>query len=162
MRFARSLPAGTDLAPSVLPPQGSAQAKTWDLPSAYAPVNFHTLSFENLAEGVNSATGGKRIIKVHSGASFVKATEITRAVRVGQVPIGEICSSCYPTRTPSMRLKVFLANGYRAGRKLGTPQPPLVEKGHDAQGVKLHSWAPWLQQGLIALKKETQQRRPPG
>lgn len=104
MRFPKSLPAGTDLAVSVLPLRFSVQAKTWNLQSAYAPVHFFVLSLENLAEGTKSATGGKQIIEVHSGASFVKVTESKRAVRVGQVPIGKICPGCYPTRTPSMRL----------------------------------------------------------
>ena len=39
---------------------GFAQAQTkWDLPSAYAPANFHTENLEFFAKEVDAATGGK-------------------------------------------------------------------------------------------------------
>ena len=45
----------------------AANAQSWDLPSAYAPSNFHTVNLEKFAEGVKNATGGKLSLKVHGG-----------------------------------------------------------------------------------------------
>lgn len=155
MRFLKSFLAGSSVALSVLPLQVGAQAQTWDLPSAYAPANFHTVNLEKFAEGVKGATGGKLIIRVHSGASLYKATEIKRAVQTGQVPAGEILMTLLSNENPVYAVDgvPFLANSYEAARKLAAVQRPHVEKVLDAQGLKLLFWVPWPPQGLMAPKE---------
>ena len=37
----------------------SGQAQSWDLPTAYAPTNFHTANIEKFSAGVKQATGGQ-------------------------------------------------------------------------------------------------------
>jgi TRAP-type C4-dicarboxylate transport system substrate-binding protein len=155
MGFVKSLLAGTGLALSVLSLPVNAQAQTWDLPSAYAPANFHTVNLEKFAAGVKNATGGKLVIKVHSGASLYKATEIKRAVQTGQVPIGEILMTLLSNENSVFAADglPFLANSYEAARKLAAVQRPQVEKVLDAQGLKLLFWVPWPPQGLMAPKE---------
>ena len=78
-----------------------AQAQTkWDLPSAYAPGNFHTENLEYFAKQVDAATAGKLKIVVHSNASLFKAPEIKRAVQGGQAQLGEILLVNYENENP--------------------------------------------------------------
>ena len=65
------------------PSIGFAQTK-WDLASAYAPANFHTLNLNQFAADVDKTTNGKLKITVHPAASLFKAPEIKRAVQGGQ------------------------------------------------------------------------------
>ena len=67
----------------------SAQTK-WDLASAYAATNFHTVNLNQFAADVDKATGGKLKITVHANAALFKAPEIKRAVHTGGAQAGEI------------------------------------------------------------------------
>ncbi len=133
----------------------AANAQSWDLPSAYAPTNFHTINLEKFADGVKSATGGKLQLKVHSGASLYKATEIKRAVQTGQAPIGEILMVLLVNENPLYAVDglPFVAASYDAARKLSDVQRPYIEKILDAQGLKLLYSVPWPPQGLYAPKE---------
>jgi len=133
----------------------AVSAQSWDLPSAYAPSNFHTVNLEKFAEGVKSATGGKLVLKVHPGASLYKATEIKRAVQTGQAPIGEILMVLLVNENPLYAVDglPFVAASYDAARKLSDVQRPYIEKILDAQGLKLLYSVPWPPQGLYAPKE---------
>ena len=37
---------------------GAARAQSWDMPTPYAPTNFHTQNIDRFAAGVKQATGG--------------------------------------------------------------------------------------------------------
>ncbi|MEK7752280.1 MAG: TRAP transporter substrate-binding protein [Acidobacteriota bacterium] len=133
----------------------AAGAQSWDLPSAYAPANFHSVNLEKFADGVKSATGGKLQIKVHPGASLYKATEIKRAVQTGQAPIGEILMVLLVNENPLYAVDglPFVAASYDAARRLSDVQRPYIEKILDAQGLKLLYSVPWPPQGLYAPKE---------
>ena len=66
-----------------------AGAASWDMPTPYPDVTFHTVNINEFANDVAEASGGELEIKVHSGGSLFKHPEISKAVRSGQVPIGE-------------------------------------------------------------------------
>ena len=51
-----------------------AQTK-WDLPSAYAPANFHTENLEFFAKEVDTATAGKLKINVPDTDDFPSGTD---------------------------------------------------------------------------------------
>jgi len=133
----------------------AAGAQSWDLPSAYAPSNFHTVNLEKFAEGVKNATGGKLLLKVHAGASLYKATEIKRAVQTGQAPIGEILMVLLVNEHALYAVDglPFVAASYEAARKLSNVQRPYIEKILDAQGLMLLYSVPWPPQGLYAPKE---------
>jgi TRAP-type C4-dicarboxylate transport system substrate-binding protein len=133
----------------------AVRSQSWDLPSAYAPTNFHTVNLEKFAEGVKGATSGKLVLKVHPGASLYKATEIKRAVQTGQVPIGEILMVLLVNENPVYAVDglPFVAASYDAARKLSNVQRPYVEKVLDAQGLKLLYSVPWPPQGLFVPKE---------
>lgn len=133
----------------------SAQAQSWDMPTAYAPANFHTVNIERFAAGVKQATGGKLLLKVHSGASLYKMPEIKRAVQSGQVPIGEVLMVTLVNENALYAVDglPFLASSYADARKLWAAQRPYIERLLDAQGVRLLFAVPWPPQGLMTAKE---------
>ena len=116
---------------------GPAAAERWDMPTPYADNNFHTLNIKQFAEDVNRATGGKLEIVVHSAASLFKLPEIKRAVRTGQVPIGEVLMSALGNEDPMFEVDSvpFLASDYESARKLWEISKPYVEKRLAKQGL---------------------------
>ena len=56
---------------------GSASAQTkWDMPTGYAPGNFHTENVRQFAADIDKATVGKLKITVHDAGSLFKQNEI--------------------------------------------------------------------------------------
>ena len=96
-----------------------AQTK-WDMPTAYAPTNFHTENIAQFIADVDKASAGKLKIQLHPGASLFKATEIKRAVQSGQAQIGEILISGYSNEDPIFGVDSvpFLATSYADAAKL--------------------------------------------
>src|SRR5690606_25813920 len=122
-----------------------ATAQSWDMPTAYAPANFHTANIDKFAAGVKGATGGKLSIKVHPGASLYKMPEIKRAVQTGQVPIGEVLMVTLTNENPLYAVDglPFLASSYADAQKLWGIQRPYVERILAAQGLRLLFAVPW-------------------
>lgn len=131
----------------------TAQTK-WDMPTPYAPNNFHTVNVEKFAAGVKQATGGKLVIAVHSNASLFKMPEIKRAVQTGQAQIGEVLMVVLSNENPLYDIDglPFFATSYDAARKLADLQRPYIEKILDSQGLKLLYAVPWPPQGLQVNK----------
>ncbi len=133
----------------------SVQAQSWDMPTAYAPANFHTANIERFAAGVKQATSGKLSLKVHSGASLYKMPEIKRAVQSGQVPIGEVLMVTLANENALYAVDglPFLASSYTDARKLWAAQRPYIDRMLDAQGLRLLFAVPWPPQGLLTAKE---------
>ena len=131
----------------------NAQVK-WDLPSAYAPANFHTENLQVFAKDVDTATSGKLKITVHPGASLFKAPEIKRAVQGGQAQLGEILLANYENEAPLFGLDgiPFLATSYPNAKRLYETQKPALEKYLAAQGMRLLYAVPWQPQGIYTKK----------
>lgn len=132
-----------------------AGAESWDLPTAYAPTNFHTINVERFAAAVKEATGGKLSMKVHPGASLYKMPEIKRAVQTGQVPVGEVLMVTLSNENPLYAIDglPFLASSYADAQKLWNAQRPYIERLLDSQGIRLLYAVPWPPQGLMANKE---------
>jgi len=133
----------------------SATAQSWDLPTGYAPTNFHTLNIERFASAVGKATDGKLVIKVHPGASLYKMPEIKRAVQTGQVPIGETLMVTLSNENPLFAIDgmPFFASSYALAEKLWRIQRPYIDKLLTEQGLKLLFAVPWPPQGLMVNKE---------
>ncbi|MGC2776172.1 MAG: TRAP transporter substrate-binding protein [Bradyrhizobium sp.] len=131
----------------------TAQTK-WDMPTGYAPSNFHTVNIEKFAESVKAATAGKLLINVHSNASLFKAPEIKRAVQTGQAQIGEVLMVLLSNENPMFDIDglPFFATSYDAAEKLARVQRPYVEKLLEKQGIKLLFAVPWPPQGIQVNK----------
>jgi TRAP-type C4-dicarboxylate transport system substrate-binding protein len=134
---------------------GTAAAQAaWNMPTGYAPTNFHTVNNTAFAEAVGKATGGKLAIKVHPNGSLYKMPEIKRAVQQGQVPIGEVLMVTLVNENAaySMDGLPFFASNYDDAAKLWKVQRPVIEKMLDEQGLMLLYAVPWPPQGLFVPK----------
>ncbi len=131
----------------------SAQVK-WDLPSAYAPGNFHTENLVQFATDVEKATGGKLKITVHANASLFKAPEIKRAVQGEQAQAGEILLVNFENENPLYGVDgvPFLATSYADSMKLYRASKSAVDKLFAAQGIKVLYTVPWPPQGIFSKK----------
>ncbi|WP_296444632.1 TRAP transporter substrate-binding protein [Rhodoferax sp. UBA5149] len=137
---------------------GTAAAQTkWDLPAAYPASNFHTENIIQFAKDVDTATGGKLKITVHTNASLFKAPEIKRAVQGGQAQIGEILLVNFENENPIFGVDgiPFLASSFADSKKLYATQKPVLDKVLGAQGMKLLYAVAWPPQGLYVKKELT-------
>jgi TRAP-type C4-dicarboxylate transport system substrate-binding protein len=133
----------------------SAAAQTkWDMPTPYAPTNFHTENVVQFAADVDKATGGKLKIQVHPNASLFKANEIKRAVQSGQAQIGEILISGYSNEDPIFGIDSvpFLATSYGDAAKLWKASRRALEERFAKQGMKVLYSVPWPPQGIYSNK----------
>jgi TRAP-type C4-dicarboxylate transport system substrate-binding protein len=131
----------------------AAQTK-WDMPTPYAPSNFHTENIAQFAADVDKATAGKLRITVHSNASLFKAPEIKRAVQGNQAQIGEILLSGYSNEDPVFGVDSvpFLATSYADARKLWAASKKATEERFAKQGLVILYTVAWPPQGIYSSK----------
>lgn len=128
----------------------SAQAETWDMPTPYPDATFHTVNIAEFAADVTAATDGALEINVHSAASLFKHPEISRAVRSGQVPMGEFFLSLLANEDPAFGADSlpFLATNYEDAERLWAAQKDVISDLLDEQGMMVLYSVPWPPQGL--------------
>jgi TRAP-type C4-dicarboxylate transport system substrate-binding protein len=133
---------------------GAAAQTKWDMPTPYAPTNFHTENVIQFAADVDKATNGKLKITVHSNASLFKAPEIKRAVQGGQAQIGEILLSGYSNEDPIFGVDSvpFLATSYVAARKLWQASKKATQDRFEKQGMMVLYSVAWPPQGIYSSK----------
>ncbi|WP_428610492.1 TRAP transporter substrate-binding protein [Sedimenticola sp.] len=130
---------------------GSVSAATkWDMPTPYGDGVHHTKNVRMFADDVKSATNGELEITVHSGASLFKHPQIHRAVRSGQVNIGELFMGLLGNDDPIFKADniPFLASDFDSAKKLWKASRPHVEKRLQKDGLKLLYAVPWPPQGF--------------
>jgi TRAP-type C4-dicarboxylate transport system substrate-binding protein len=129
----------------------SASAATkWDMPTPYGDGVHHTKNVKAFAEDVNKATSGELNIIVHAGASLYKHPEIHRAVRTGQVSIGEMFMGLLGNANPIFKADniPFLASDFDTAEKLWSASRGPIEKALAKEGLKLLYAVPWPPQGF--------------
>ncbi|HHI82472.1 MAG TPA: C4-dicarboxylate ABC transporter substrate-binding protein, partial [Rhizobiales bacterium] len=116
---------------------------------------FHTVNIMQFAKDVEAATGGSLKIKVHSAGSLFKHAAISKAVRSGQVPIGEFFMGLLANENPAFGVDTlpFLATNYTQAQKLWAAQKPVVTRLFDKQGLMPLFSVPWPPQGLYTKKE---------
>ena len=130
---------------------GTAQAQTrWQVASAYPDGNFHTKNLREFIEAIQSASGGRLQLQLHSNAALLKMPEIKRGVQTGQVQMGEILLSAYGNEDPFFEVDSvpMLVTSTAMARKLAELQKPYVEARLNRQGLSLLYWVPWPPSGL--------------
>jgi TRAP-type C4-dicarboxylate transport system substrate-binding protein len=150
MRFRNAFAATLAAAACTL---AAAQTK-WDMPTPYAPTNFHTENIQQFAGEVDKATNGKLKITVHSNASLFKANEIKRAVQGGQAQVGEILISGYSNEDPLFGVDSvpFLATSYADAARLWKASRKALEDRFAKQGMIVLFSVPWPPQGIYSSK----------
>ena len=127
-----------------------AYAEKWDMPLAYSATNYHSENAAKFAAAVTEATGGELEIVTHPSGSLYKGGEIFRAVRTGQVPIGERLISALGNEDPIFEIDAlpFLATSFEDAMKLYKASKPAMEKVLNGKGLMLLYAVPWPPQGL--------------
>ncbi len=134
---------------------GSASAATkWDMPTPYGDGVHHTKNIRLFAEDVKAATNGELTIVVHSGASLFKHPEIHRAVRTGQVSVGEMFMGLLGNKEPVFKVDniPFLASNFDSAEKLWRVSRPYIKAKLKREGLKLLYVTPWPPQGFYTKK----------
>ncbi len=134
---------------------GSSYAATkWDMPTPYGDGVHHTKNVRLFADEVAEKTNGELKIVVHSGASLIKHPEIHRAVRTGQVAIGEMFMGLLGNDNPIFKADniPFLASDFASAKKLWAASRPSIEKALEKTGIKLLYAVPWPPQGFYTKK----------
>jgi len=126
----------------------------WDMPTPYTETVFHTKNIEQFTKDIKQATQDTISIRIHAGASLYKHTEIKRAVRGGQVAIGEVLISLLSNEDPLFKIDVLplLATDYVQAKILWQTSRVAIEKALDEKGLKLLFAVPWPPQGLYSKK----------
>lgn len=130
----------------------SFAATRWDMATPYVDATHHTQNVIQFAKDVKQATKGELEIVVHSGASLIKHTEIARAVRTQQVPIGEVFIGILGNSDPIYKLDniPFLATNFEQAKALYAASKSTLEKKLDKDGMMLLYSVPWPPQGIYS------------
>ena len=150
--FAGALAAGLLAATAM----SSAWAgEKWDMPAGYSAKNFITKSYISFAEAVTKNSGGSLEVVVHPSGSLYKASEIMRAVRSGQVPIGARYIGAHAKEDAIFGIDTvpFLATDADQAWKLYQASKPQLAAALEKRGMKLLFTAVWPPQGLFSKKK---------
>ena len=131
-----------------------AFAVKWDMPTPYGDGVHHTKNIRQFAEDVDKATNGDLKIVVHSGASLIKHPEIYRAVRTGQVPVGEMFMGLLGNDNPIFKADniPFLASDFDSAARLWAASRPQITAALEKNGIKLLYAVPWPPQGIYTKK----------
>ncbi|WP_298855009.1 TRAP transporter substrate-binding protein [uncultured Ruegeria sp.] len=128
-----------------------AQEK-WDMPAAYSGKNFISQSYIAFAEDVTANSAGALEIVVHPAGSLYKGSEILRAVRSGQVPIGGRYMGAHAKEDPIFGLDTvpFVATNFDEAWALYQASKPAIEAALEERGMKLLFMPVWPPQGLFS------------
>jgi TRAP-type C4-dicarboxylate transport system substrate-binding protein len=137
---------------------GSVLAQTpqkWDMPSAYGGNSFIVKSFSDFADDVRARTDGMIDIVVHPGGSLYSGAEIMRAVRDGQVPIGERFMGAHANEDLIFGLDTlpFLATSQEDAWNLYQASKPALEAALAERNLKLLYTQLWAPQGLYSVRE---------
>ncbi|MCZ2722014.1 TRAP transporter substrate-binding protein [Marinomonas sp. 15G1-11] len=130
----------------------SASAAQWHMPTPYGDSNHPTKIAYQFAEEIKEKTNGELDITVHSGASLVKHPEIPRAVKTGQVQMGEVFIGIMGNTHPIFKHDniPFLATNYDDAKKLWNAAKPEMQKQLNKEGMTLLYSVAWPAQSLYS------------
>ncbi|MCV6605192.1 MAG: TRAP transporter substrate-binding protein [Porticoccaceae bacterium] len=149
--FCKKLPAAIAAATLALTSLSASAGDTWDMPAAYSAKNHITQSYLQFAETVTANSGGELEVIVHPAGSLYKGSEIMRAVRTGQVPLGGRYLGAHAAEDSVFGLDTlpFLVTSPEGARTLYEKSKPALEKAFEKRGMKLLFAVPWPAQGLF-------------
>ena len=135
--------------------QQQSEYTVWNMPTSFGDGVFHTKNIQEFAKEIEQGTQGKLKLEIYSGASLYKQPDIKRAVRSGQVAMGETVLSLYGNENPIYQIDTLplLATSYENARKLWIASREELENSLAAQNLKLLFSVPWPPQGLY-IKRE--------
>ncbi|GAB3487598.1 TRAP transporter substrate-binding protein [Marinomonas epiphytica] len=127
-------------------------ADKWHMPTPYGDGNLQTQIAYEFAQEIKDKSAADLDITVHSGGSLVKHTEIPRAVKTGQVQMGELFLGILGNENPIYKHDniPFLATTYEDAQRLWEAAKPSVAKQLDKDGMMLLYAVAWPAQSLYS------------
>ena len=112
---------------------------SWTMPTPHAPNTFLTANAQRFAEDLEVSSEGRIRIEVQSGGRLYAHEEIERAVRKGEVPVGEFMFSGLALQEPLFGADTvpFLASGYRKAERLWQASRATTERRLEARDLVL-------------------------
>jgi TRAP-type C4-dicarboxylate transport system substrate-binding protein len=155
--WTKSLLPSLSISALILVAPAAQAANVWDMPTPYPEAEFHTKNVNLFANDLVRRSNGQIKIKVHSAQSLFKHPEIKRAVRTGQVPIGELLMANMQNDDAIFGADVvpFLATSHQQAMALYRAQRPHVEKRLKKRGMRLLYAVPWPGQGFYTKRTIT-------
>ncbi len=116
-----------------------SETLTWTMPTPHAPNTFLVENAKRFAKDLEAASGGGIHIEVRSGGRLYSHEAIERAVREGEVPIGEFMLSGLASREPLFAADTvpFLASGYRKAQRLWRASRAVIGRRLEARNLVL-------------------------
>jgi len=149
---------GAALATPALARGAAAQAAIrWQMATPYPDGNFHTRNIRTFLEEVQSASGGRMSVQLHSGASLLPMPQIKRGVQTAQVQLGEILLAAYSNEDVFFDADSIpqLVSNLAEAKRLADLQRPFIEARLARQGLSLLYMVPWPPAGLYAQQPIT-------
>lgn len=128
-----------------------AQGKTeWIMASGYPEANFLTKNLRQFAAEVETDSGGKLKITMHTNDTLIKLDAIKRAVQSGQIQAGEVRLGVYGNEDPMYILDgvPFLASTYDEAYQLMEAQKPYFSTLFQKNGMGVIGYQVWPSQGF--------------
>jgi TRAP-type transport system periplasmic protein len=134
-----------------------AHGARWNMPTPYPEGEHHTRNIRLFSDEVREATGGALDIVVHANGSLFRHEQIHRAVRSGQVPIGEMLVGLLGNDDPLFKADnlPFIATDFDSARALWRATRVGMEESLEKQGLVLLFAVPWPPQGLYTKQPVT-------
>lgn len=121
-----------------------AYAQKWDLPTRSNMDNYLTKNIQTFAEDIDAGTDGKLSIVLHPEDSLIRQPDVKRAIRSGQIAIGEIQLAMFANENPLFEIAglPFLTPTLDDSRRLLTVSRPYLDDLLDQQQLMLLIVAP--------------------
>ena len=121
--------------------QGAAggAATRWQMATPYPDGNFHTRNIRSFVEEIQTVSGGRLQVQLHSNASLLPMPQIKNGVQRGQVQMGEILLAAYSNEDVFFDADSIpqLVSNLAEARRLSDLQRPFIEARLARQGLSL-------------------------
>jgi len=134
----------------------TAQTIEWDLPTAWAATNYHSVCLKIFADEVYKRTDGQLKINIHYGGALgYKGPEMLSVVRDGVVPIGDILKNAQTGEEKFFGITSlpFLAPGVVELRMLEFFTRPIEDKLVEKHNQKIIYQVPWPSRNVYTKKE---------
>jgi len=134
----------------------TAQTIEWDLPTAWAATNYHSVCLKIFADEVYKRTDGKLKINIHYGGALgYKGPEMLSVVRDGVVPIGDILKNAQTGEEKFFGITSlpFLAPGVIELRMLEFFTRPVEDRIVEKHNQKILYQVPWPSRNVYTKKE---------
>lgn len=122
----------------------------WHMPAAYPVNNYQTQTAQSFADNVAACTNDQLNIVIHANGSLFKGHEIKRAVRTGQVAIGERLLSAHSNENQMFAVDSipFIASSFEEAHLLWDVARPAMEDLLASENMVLLYSVIWPPQGI--------------